>query len=92
MVDVPVPVFRKYWTKKRESLNSPCHAITKKYPEVGFVVQQVHKVLNEIETLARCTPASVGESPEWSTIVNSAEENRANFWKGLVGKPLFSAL
>jgi hypothetical protein len=62
----------------------------KKYPEAGSVVQQVHKVLNEIETLARCTPAKVGESPEWTTIMNSAEENRTNFCKGLDGKPLFS--
>jgi hypothetical protein len=34
----------------------------------------------------------VGESPEWTSIVNSAEENRENFCKGLDGKPLFSAL
>jgi hypothetical protein len=45
MVDVLVPVFRKYWTRKLESLNSQCHVITKKYPEAGFVVQ-VHTVLN----------------------------------------------
>jgi hypothetical protein len=49
-------------------------------------------MLNEIETLVTCTPAKVGESPEWISIVNSAEENRANFYKGLDGKPLFSAL
>jgi hypothetical protein len=34
----------------------------------------------------------VGESSKWTSIVNSAEENRANFRKGLDGKPLFSAL
>jgi hypothetical protein len=34
----------------------------------------------------------VGESPEWTSIVNSAEENRTNFSKYLDGKPLFSAL
>jgi hypothetical protein len=87
IVDVPVPVLRKYWTQKMESLNSQCHAITKKYP-----VQQVHKVLNEYETLAGCRPASVGGSPQWNTIVNSAEENRTNFCKGVNGEPLFSAL
>jgi hypothetical protein len=75
MVDVPVPVFRKYCTQERESLNSHCHAIRKKYPEVGSVVQQVHRVLNEIEIVGRCTPTKVGESPEWTTIVNSVEEN-----------------
>jgi hypothetical protein len=83
-------VFRKYWTQKLESLNSQCHAITKKYPEAGSIVQQVRKILNEIETLATCTPAKVGEIPEWTSIVNSAE-NR-NFCKDLDGKPLFSEL
>jgi hypothetical protein len=34
----------------------------------------------------------VGESCEWTTILNSAEENRANFCKILDGKPLFNAL
>jgi hypothetical protein len=63
MVDVPVPGFRKYWAQKLASLNPQCHAIMKKYPEAGSVVQ-VHKVLNEIEILAGCTPAKVGESPE----------------------------
>jgi hypothetical protein len=61
MVDVPVPVFLKYWTQKLASLNYQCHTITKKYPEAGSVVQQVHRVLNEIEIVARCTPTKVGE-------------------------------
>jgi hypothetical protein len=34
---------------KLASLNSQCHAITKEYPGAGSVVQQVHKVLNDIE-------------------------------------------
>jgi hypothetical protein len=29
---------------------------------------------------------------EWSAIVNAAEENRASYGKGLLGKPLFSTL
>jgi hypothetical protein len=29
---------------------------------------------------------------EWTSIVNSAEENRVTFFKALDGKPLFSAL
>jgi hypothetical protein len=62
-----------------------------KYPEAASVVQQVHKFLSDIETLAECTPAKLGESSEWTTIVNSAE-NRANFCKVLDGKLLFSAL
>jgi hypothetical protein len=37
------------------------------------------------------TSYKVGESSEWTSVVNSAE-NRANFCKNLDGKPLFSAL
>jgi hypothetical protein len=91
MTGVPVPGFRKYWTQKLASLNSQCHAITNKYSEAGSVVQQVHKVLNDVEVLAGYTQAKVGESPKWTTIVNSAE-NRINFCEGLDGKPLFSVL
>jgi hypothetical protein len=34
----------------------------------------------------------VGESSEWATVVNGAEENRPNFYKAVDRKPLFSAL
>jgi hypothetical protein len=46
----------------------------------------------DIEDVAGYTPASVGESQEWSAIVNTADENRQNFCKALIGKTLFSAL
>jgi hypothetical protein len=49
-------------------------------------------VLSDIENLAGCTPAKVGESSEWTSTVNRAEEKRANFCKGLDGNPLFGAL
>jgi hypothetical protein len=48
-------------------------------------------VLSDIEILAKCTPDKVGESSEWTTILSSAEESRANFCKIVEGKPLFSA-
>jgi hypothetical protein len=92
MADVPVPGFRKFWTQKLASLKSECHVITNKYPGVTSVVQQVHKVLSDTEILSGCTQAKVGGSYEWNSIVNSAEENTANFCKGLDGKPLFCAL
>jgi hypothetical protein len=63
-----------------------------KYPEAAYIVQQVYKVLGDIEFLAGCTPAKVGESYEWTSIVNSAEENRANICKAQDGKLLFGAL
>jgi hypothetical protein len=77
MADIPVCGFLKYCRQKLAALNSECHAITNKYPEAGSVVQ-VHKVLNDIEILAGSTRAKVGESPKWTTIVNSAEENRTD--------------
>jgi hypothetical protein len=46
-----------------------------KYSEAASVVQQVYKVPSDIEILAKCTPAKVGESSEWTSIVSSAEEN-----------------
>jgi hypothetical protein len=49
-------------------------------------------VLCEIEDTASFTPDTVGESPEWVSIVEAAEENAATFCKALSGKPLLSAL
>jgi hypothetical protein len=42
-----------------------------KYPERDTVVQQLK--------LAGCTPAKYGESTEWTSILNSAEEKRNAF-------------
>jgi hypothetical protein len=67
------------------------HDIMNKYPEAASVVQ-VYKVLSDTETLAKCTPARVGGGSQWTTIVNSAEENRAKSATFLDGKSLFSAL
>jgi hypothetical protein len=92
MADVPESGFQKYWRQKLSSLKSQCHAIMNKFPESASAVQQVHKVLSDFEILAKFTPANVGESSEWITIVNNAEENRANFYKDPYGKLLFSAL
>jgi hypothetical protein len=61
MANVPIPGFRY----------SQCHAVTKKCPEAGSVVQQVHKILSDIELLAGCTPAKVGENSEWTAIANN---------------------
>jgi hypothetical protein len=60
MEEIQVPGFWKYWTQKLASLKSQCRANTNKYSEAGSVVQ-VHKLLNDIEILAGCTPDKVGE-------------------------------
>jgi hypothetical protein len=84
-------VFRKYWRQKLASLKSECNVITNRYPEAASLVE-VYKELNDIKILAGSTPAKVGEGCEWTSIVNSAEENRANVCKALYRKPRFSAL
>jgi hypothetical protein len=91
MADIPVLEFQKYWTKKLGSLKSECYAIMHKYPEVTSVVQQ-YTDFSVTQNLARCTPIKVGESSEWTSVVNSTEENKANCCKGLDGKLLFSTL
>jgi hypothetical protein len=75
MEDVPEPGFRKYWGQELSSLKYECHAITNEYPEASSVVQQVHKVLSDIEILAKCTPARERDISQWTTILSSAEEN-----------------
>jgi hypothetical protein len=55
-------------------------------------LKQLFKVLCDIEDIAGCTPALVGDSDLWSSIVKSAEENKRNFCKALDGKTLYSAL
>jgi hypothetical protein len=92
MADVSEPGLRKYRRQKLSSLKTDRHAITNKCPEASSVVQQVHKVLCDIEILAECTSTEVWESCQWTIIENSAEENRANFCKVLDLKQLFSAL
>jgi hypothetical protein len=80
-----VPGFRRYYTQTLASLNYQCHAFKSKSAEAGTVVLQVHKVLNAMEILAGCTAAEVGESSKWTSVVNSAEENRADFCKVWMG-------
>jgi hypothetical protein len=71
---LPVPGFWKYWTQKLTSLKSECDTITNKYPRAASVVQQVYTVLSDTENIAGHTPAKVGESSEWTPILNRAEE------------------
>jgi hypothetical protein len=61
MADVPEPGFLKCWRQELSSLKYQCHAIKNKYAEAASVVL-VHKMLSDIETLAKCTPAEVGKA------------------------------
>jgi hypothetical protein len=52
------------WHLSLASLKPECHAIMNKFPEAASLVQQIYKLLNDIEILPGCTPAKVGESSE----------------------------
>jgi hypothetical protein len=91
MEDVPVPGFQKFWADKQSTLKSEYPALVNKYPDSDALIKQVYKVLRNIEDLAGYTPPVVGESSDWTSVVDSAE-NRANYCKVLSGKTLFSAL
>jgi hypothetical protein len=63
MAEVTEPGFPKYWREKLSWRKFQYHVITNKYIETASVVQ-VHKVISDIEILAECTPAKVGESSQ----------------------------
>jgi hypothetical protein len=46
------------------------------FPDAEAQLKQLFKVICNIKEMARLTPASVGESEQWSCIVSMAEENR----------------
>jgi hypothetical protein len=92
MAKAPTPGYQAFWATKRAILQSDYHAVKGQIPDGDAQYRQLFKVLCTIEDTASCTPAKVGESPEWATIVEAAEENAATFCQALSGKSLFSAL
>lgn len=56
-------------------IRKECHR--EQYAVVPSIIQEVYKVLNDIEILAGGTPAKAREGSDRTTIVNSAEENMA---------------
>jgi hypothetical protein len=55
-------------------------------------MQHLFKVLRDLQSLAGCTPKSVGESVEWAAVIGAAEDNLESYSMALQGKPLYSAL
>jgi hypothetical protein len=92
MAEVPVPGYQAFWAKKRASLQSEYPAFIEKYPDADTQYRKLLKVLCTIEDVAGCTPTAVGESAEWTAVVNTTEENWATYCKALSGKAPFSAL
>jgi hypothetical protein len=92
MADVPVPGYQAFWTEKRVTLKSEYRQLLGQFPDADAQLKQLFKVVCDIEDVAGYTPASVGESQEWSAIVNTADENKQNFCKALTCKTLFSTM
>jgi hypothetical protein len=92
MAAVPVPGYQAYWADKRRTLKLEYQQLVAQFPDANAQLKQLFKLLCDIEDVAGYTPASVGDSEQWSSIVNAAEENQLNFCKAITGKTLFSAL
>jgi hypothetical protein len=73
-------------------LKSQYQQLIGQFPGIDAKPKQLLKVIRNIEEMARYTPALVGESEQWSSIVSTAKENRQNFYKVLNRENLFSAL
>jgi hypothetical protein len=73
MADIPVPGYQSFWTEKRKTLKSEYRNLLEQSPDADAQLKQLFKVLCDIEDVAGYTPASVGESDQWSVIVNVAE-------------------
>jgi hypothetical protein len=92
MAGATVPGYQVFWAERRASLQSEYKELIKQYPDADTQYRQLYETICSIEDMAGCTPATVGESTQWTAIVNAAEDNRASYCKALSGKVLFSAL
>jgi hypothetical protein len=91
MADVPGSGYQSFWKNTFSALKSEYHSLIGQFPDADAQLKKLFNVLGDIEGVAAYTPASVGNSEQWSAIVNSAE-NRQNLCKTLSGKTLYSAL
>jgi hypothetical protein len=74
MADVTLPRYKKFWKDKRTTLRAEHQSLVVKYPDAETQLKQLFKILCDIEVVAGHAPASVGESVEWTSIVNTAED------------------
>jgi hypothetical protein len=92
MAGLPVPAYQQFWTDKRSTLKKEYETIVNTHPDAVPCMQQLFKVLCDLEDLARSTPAPVGQSEEWAAVIRAAEDNRESYSVALQGKTLYSAL
>jgi hypothetical protein len=91
MADITVPRYQAFWMDTCKKLKSEYQQLIGQFPDADAQLKQHFKVICDMEEMARYTPALVGESEQWSSIVSTGEKNRQNFFKILTGKTLFSA-
>jgi hypothetical protein len=89
MADIPMPGYQAFWADTYTKLKLEYQQLIGQFPDADAQLKQLLKIIRYIEQMARYTPASVGETEQWSTIVSTEEEN---FCKVLDGKNLFNAL
>jgi len=77
--------YEEYWKNEYESLLSESKDLIIEAPEAKDVIQRVLKTLSDIVNLASCTSTKVGQSEEWTRIVNTAQEDRAKLCEILRG-------
>jgi hypothetical protein len=86
MAAVPVPGYQAFCADKSASLEAEYKTLIGKYLDAVTQHRQLYKSLCVIEDVAGFMPAVVGESAEWTAIISTAEENRANYCKVLSKK------
>jgi hypothetical protein len=72
-----VPGYPKFWTDKRSSLKADYQLLVAKHPNAEVQLKHLFKILCNIEDVAGYTPASVGESVQWTSTVNTVDDNRS---------------
>jgi hypothetical protein len=78
MSDIPVLGYQAFCIYKRKVLKSEYKRLLSKFPDAGAQLKQLFKVFCDIEDVSGYTPASVGDSDQWSFIVNTAEEKKTS--------------
>jgi hypothetical protein len=75
MAAIPVPGYQELWTEKRQTLKSEYQRLVRQFRDTDAQLKLLFKVPCDIENVARYTPASVGDSEQWSSIVSAEEGN-----------------
>jgi galactose-1-phosphate uridylyltransferase len=75
MAAIPVAGYQALWTEKRQTIKSEYQRLVRQFRDTDAQLKLLFKVLCDIKDVARYTPASVGESEQWSSIVSAEEGN-----------------